>query len=1108
MSESGESCRPVRDSNPGLVANRRQKPETGTRLQFLYDLDVDKFEKQAARLYNASKQLSKYQPEIHKKQKKQNIDNYTSKRLVIYKDIYQSELEEAEKSCMAITNLLNRDTPKSGKLDSPTRERAEKKQKREHAQDSRDRSWEVTMWREKHKKAEEDRDEYVALYISLKDQVERLNQDLARLKEDNAKLRMRMSEREKEIRDLQSDNASRLRNYRKEKAEKDEALTSLSAVRKTFLDDKPNIAYLIDVNRPTKIAEQLSELYDNEWTDAFDSLEKRHPGIDSVQKLVNILKVIYEQCLEMAWEDFFPRVQYAIDLPAKVLQEFKPFTRLEYEVALTKEMKQYITEFRKRRVHINLPIIQRLLVPKNGDSDELRPYYNKCVEVCWLAAVQDPPLFMNFNPGAKFDTTLFKDYTTRGPYVEFLVWPALYLHKDGPLLSKGVAQGTLQSRGVQGYTTQDSVGGRRAADRPESVDSRDHSWEVTIWRERHKKAEEDRDRNMTLYLSLKDQVERLQKGQDDLKGEKAKLRQELSEREKEIKYLQSENASLLQNYKQEKADKDDALTRLKERLSELERERENTRLLRNNRQEKAEKDDVLTRISVVASSKIRDNNPNIADLADVNRPTKIAEKMSELYDNEWTDAFDNLEKSHPDIDVVQILVNILKNINEQCIEMAWQDYFRHVQSAIELPAKILQELKPSTHPVNEIRLTKEFQQQIKEFRKLRAPTTLPIIQTALVPKDFDSDELRAYYNRCVEVCWLAAVQDPPMFMNFNPGVNFDTTLFKDYTARGPFVEFLVWPALNLHKDGPLLSKGVAQGTRQSRGVQVYTRRDSVGGRRAADRPATVAVKSSKIRDNNPNIADLSDVNRPTKIAEKMSELYDNEWTDAFDSLEKSNPGLDVVKTLLDILKTINSKCQEMSRWQVFIQQVQSAIELPAKVLKKTKPDVWSNNVYLPEDLQQMIKHLRKLKAPFVLHIIQSELLPKDVDSDELRAYYNRCVEVCWLAAVQDPPLFMNFNAGEKFDTTLFKDYTAKGPYVEFLVWPALHLHDKGPLLSKGVAQGSHAVTQPQGFKPNFKEQSSLGHLERSQPHMKDERRSLRVPKKPRHVNRSNSNTTC
>jgi len=35
---------------------------------------------------------------------------------------------------------------------------------------------------------------------------------------------------------------------------------------------------------------------------------------------------------------------------------------------------------------------------------------------------------------------------------------------------------------------------------------------------------------------------------------------------------------------------------------------------------------------------------------------------------------------------------------------------------------------------------------------------------------------------------------------------------------------------------------------------------------------------------NPNITDLSDKNRPTKLGEVFSELYDNEWTNAFEGL--------------------------------------------------------------------------------------------------------------------------------------------------------------------------------------------------------------------------------
>jgi hypothetical protein len=35
----------------------------------------------------------------------------------------------------------------------------------------------------------------------------------------------------------------------------------------------------------------------------------------------------------------------------------------------------------------------------------------------------------------------------------------------------------------------------------------------------------------------------------------------------------------------------------------------------------------------------------------------------------------------------------------------------------------------------------------------------------------------------------------------------------------------------------------------------------------------------KLNENNPGIADLSDPNRSTKVAEKYNSLYDNEWTD-------------------------------------------------------------------------------------------------------------------------------------------------------------------------------------------------------------------------------------
>jgi len=70
---------------------------------------------------------------------------------------------------------------------------------------------------------------------------------------------------------------------------------------------------------------------------------------------------------------------------------------------------------------------------------------------------------------------------------------------------------------------------------------------------------------------------------------------------------------------------------------------------------------------------------------------------------------------------------------------------------------------------------------------------------------------------------------------------------------------------------------------------------------------------------NPNILDLSDKDRPTKLAEVFGEIYDNEWEDVFDFFDrepktssKSDEGThDSVDKRLHILKVIFSLLQVM-----------------------------------------------------------------------------------------------------------------------------------------------------------------------------------------------------
>ena len=72
--------------------------------------------------------------------------------------------------------------------------------------------------------------------------------------------------------------------------------------------------------------------------------------------------------------------------------------------------------------------------------------------------------------------------------------------------------------------------------------------------------------------------------------------------------------------------------------------------------------EILFRLSEQISLKLADNNPNIADLSDVNRPTNLADKFSMLYDDEWTEAFDalqNIPEFQEDEQAIKQLLEIL-----------------------------------------------------------------------------------------------------------------------------------------------------------------------------------------------------------------------------------------------------------------------------------------------------------------------------------------------------------------------------------------------------------------------------------------------------------------
>ncbi|XP_052794075.1 uncharacterized protein LOC128227501 [Mya arenaria] len=286
---------------------------------------------------------------------------------------------------------------------------------------------------------------------------------------------------------------------------------------------------------------------------------------------------------------------------------------------------------------------------------------------------------------------------------------------------------------------------------------------------------------------------------DEHEGASSLKRSKIEETRRELEKLQIDCTSFRQKWEEEQRKRQEA---------EMKCENFQQKFL----DEKKAKDDALMRLSSLASSKLRDNNPNIADLSDQNRPTKIAEKMSELYDNEWTDAYDDLEKNSSGTDIISILLGVLKDTFDECRKLAVDNFFERIEKAIKYPI-----LEESDTPVA-CELPNEVKQQIKEYRKLKSPKYMDRIKNILKNKvtlPSNSEDVQKYFRECVEVCWLAAVQDPPLHMRFKViNRKFNSEIFRDYIARGPFMDFMVWPPLFLKENGPLLSKGVAQGCKK------------------------------------------------------------------------------------------------------------------------------------------------------------------------------------------------------------------------------------------------------------------------------------------------------
>ncbi|XP_060585554.1 uncharacterized protein LOC132741416 [Ruditapes philippinarum] len=283
-----------------------------------------------------------------------------------------------------------------------------------------------------------------------------------------------------------------------------------------------------------------------------------------------------------------------------------------------------------------------------------------------------------------------------------------------------------------------------------------------------------------------------------------------------------------ENDENKKQDYDDEF-----RQSELHERKTSTNEETFNRRNSADTTDNKLERSKLASFRMRQNNPDIADLSDPNRPTKIAERFSELYDNEWTEAFEELSKrSRKESEAIEILLTVVTEAYKFCTveaEIQIKDITKHWNAIFEIgPDKYKNEVFiplynkfqiPSSKSLN---ASKDGESLIIQYRKKIASKALQRLKMEFTKRKMTHitgkaklpaapEAFTKYAQKAVELTWWMCVQDPPIFL-CPPTEDevFDKNLYKAYTKTGTKPQFFVWPALRLHEKGGVLIKGVVQ----------------------------------------------------------------------------------------------------------------------------------------------------------------------------------------------------------------------------------------------------------------------------------------------------------
>ncbi|XP_064618225.1 uncharacterized protein LOC135482263 [Liolophura sinensis] len=238
--------------------------------------------------------------------------------------------------------------------------------------------------------------------------------------------------------------------------------------------------------------------------------------------------------------------------------------------------------------------------------------------------------------------------------------------------------------------------------------------------------------------------------------------------------------------------------------------------------------------------------------------------------------------------------------------------------------------------------------------------------------------------------------------------------------------------------------------------------------------------SDNLRLGNPALEDLSTANRPLTLADRYRvDLYGGAWCDAL--CELTDGGISEESALLRLYDTVTDV------YKFSLTHRHRLLTANFNDLFFSKPDTQKNVTVCSSSIsgnpaakpdrmteQTVMDLLRKTFSPQTvaslqqLYNVATQRQPDPqtppIKGEMMAAFTALSLELCWLFAIQEPPMVLYFQLPEDkiVDHSLYQFYKKAGTHARCVIWPALLLHSAGNVLCKGEVL---VIDEPPGSNP-------------------------------------------